>query len=153
MLKHDEYIKFKARSKKHMLHTLSAFHFWGEKVGRIRGQIKEKFGEVRWYAELRCPDSLIDFFSSRSRWYRLYEDTDKPKYLVLDVLNNMSKISPLLLHVLFLYSLFFYNVAHWVAFVKNPDCADDILSSADHSEMIVLKKFFIKLGYILNINN
>jgi hypothetical protein len=154
VLDHDEYIIFKARARKHMPATLLAFIFWGQVIGRIRGQIKEKFGQATWYADLGVPASLheIVYSSDRSSRLTVYNwDPSKGLFFrILDVINNISKLSPLFLCIFVVHKLFFYNVAHWVAIVKNPDCAMDIVECASHPKKILFKKFFIKLGTIIH---
>jgi hypothetical protein len=145
MLKHDEYIAFKQRAKKHIIATLTSFNFWGEQVGRIAGDIKEKFGEARWYADLDRPANIHEIVYLRYP-YRTYnwDPTKGLKFKVLDFLNNMSMMIPFLLYIFVAYRLFFYNVAYWVAFIKNPDCAPDILSSADYPKKILFGRSFAK---------
>lgn len=143
MIRGDEYIEFKERAKTHMRSTINSFEFWGRTVGRIDGQIKDKWGEARWYANLDAPKSLyelvcIDGHRSTYRW----NPTKGLKFQVLDVVNNMSKFFSILLYVFVLYRLFFYNVAYWVAIAKNPKCASDIVWAADYPKRILFGKQF-----------
>jgi hypothetical protein len=138
MLKDHEYAAFKQRSKKHTRSTLSTIYFWGMKIGRIEGQLKDKWGEVRWYAKLDAPSSIHDLiyvgeFRGKYQW----DPTKGIGYKLLDVINNMSKFFSLLLYVFVLYKLFFYNVAYWVAILKNRDCAHDIIWAADYPKKIL----------------
>lgn len=146
MLKHDEYIKFKEKARKHLPDTLNSFEFWGERVGRIDGDIKDKWGEARWYANLERPRNLYDILY-RPRAYHKYEWSPEKgfKFRVLDIVNNVSSIMIPLMFMFFLYRLLFYNVAYWVAFAKNPDCAKYILSSSDYPRKVILGKQFVKL--------
>jgi len=138
MLKDNEYVAFKQRSKKHSYTTLKTIYFWGMKIGRIEGQIKEKWGEVRWYAKLDAPSSIHDLiyigeFRGKYQW----DPTKGIGYKLLDVINNMSQFFSLLLYVFVLHRLFFYNVAYWVAIMKNRDCAHDIVWAADYPKKIL----------------
>lgn len=151
MLKHDKYIAFRNRSRKHMLATLNSFHFWGERIGRIDGDIKEKFGETRWYARLDRPSCIYEviYLPGPYENYR-WNPTVGVKNKVLDALNNVSSMTPILMYLFLFYRIFFYNVAHWIAFAKNPDCARDIISSSDHPNKIIFKWLFLKISDYLN---
>jgi hypothetical protein len=143
MISDKDYIAFKERSRKHSSSTLKAFEFWGMKVGRIEGQIKSKWGETRWYAKLDAPESLHDIvyvqeFRDKYNW----DPTKGQKYRILDIINNMSKFFSIFLYVFVLYKMFFYNVAYWVAIIKNTDCASDIVWSADYPKKILFGNKF-----------
>ena len=140
MLKHDEYIEFKQRSRKHMIKTLDSFEFWGERVGRIRGDIKEKWGEARWYAELG-PSSLFELINVDSVY--TWHPEDSLKHKILNTLNNMSISLILFAYLTIAYKFVFYNIAYISAMAKNPDCARDILLPSDYPKRIVLAKPFI----------
>ena len=141
MLKHDEYVKFKDRSKKHMPHTLSSFEFWGRKVGRIDGQIKSKWGEACWYANLDKPNSLYDLiYVDEHRSDYKWDPSISTANAVLDFINNLSKFFGVLFYVFILYKVFFYNVAYWIAIAKNKDCASDIVWSASYPNKIIFGK-------------
>lgn len=138
MMNDKEYIAFRDRSKKHSSATLNALYFWGMKVGRIEGQIKSKWGEIRWYAKLDAPSSIHDLiYVNEFRGKYQWDPTKGIGYKLLDVVNNISKFFSLLLYVFVLYKLFFYNVAYWVAIYKNKDCAHDIVWAADHPKKIL----------------
>ena len=47
---------------KHIKYTLKSFYFWGNKIGLIGGQIKEKYGECRWYADIYGIKCLHNIF-------------------------------------------------------------------------------------------
>lgn len=153
MIKDDQYIAFKERSKKHMSATLNSFQFWGMRVGRINGQIKSKWGETRWYADLNPPTCLYEIIHVSEFGMRDGYKWDPSKGAVnksLDVINNMSKFFSIMLYVFALYKLFFYNVAYWVAILKNRDCASDIVWSADHPSKILLGKKYADVVYKRN---
>jgi len=136
MLKHDQYVFFKERSRRHMIATLRSFEFWGEKIGRIRGDIKEKYGEARWYADLG-PSSLFELINV-SAAYR--QPKESVKFKLLNMLDYISVNLFFLRYFVIFYKLLFYNVAYTVAMLKNPDCAKDIVFSADHPKKILLAK-------------
>lgn len=149
MMKADEYIDFKNRSRKHMGKTLRSIEFWGSYVGRIGGQSKDKWGEVRWYANLDKPTSIYEVINPNDRYYK-WDPSRSFKYAALDFINNISKFFSILLYVFVLYKLFFYNVAYWVAIAKNPDCASDIVWSADSPRKILFGK---KMAMIMHRRN
>lgn len=153
MLKHDAYVKFKDRSKKHMNTTLNSFEFWGRKVGRIDGQIKSKFGEVRWYANLDRPNSIYEIIHVDEYTMYRWDPSKSRTNAVLDSINNFSKFFTVLLYMFVLYKLFFYNVAYWVAFFKNRDCAADILYAADYPNKILLGKRAASIAEARNKDN
>lgn len=153
MIKGDEYIDFRDRSKAHMRSTLAAFEFWGNRVGRINGQIKDKWGEARWYAELGAPSSLYEIVHVNQYPFRdeyKWDPTTSRVNKFLDVLNNSSKLLFFLLYIFALHKLFFYNVAYWVAIAKNPKCASDIVWAAHHPKKIIFGKWFALLIHKLN---
>lgn len=146
MMSHDEYISFKQKSRKHMLTTLRCFEFWGERVGRIDGDIKDKWGEPRWYAVLERPRNLYEIIY-RPRAYHTYQWSPEKgfKFRLLDIINNMSRLMIPLMFLFLLHRLIFYNVAYWVAIAKNPDCAPYIVSAADYPRRILLGRQFASL--------
>jgi hypothetical protein len=151
MLNEDQYVAFRERAKKHLPSTLDSFEFWGRKVGRIRGQVKSKWGEARWYAELSSPKSLHDLIYVGEYDYKYKWDPTKGfNYKLLDILNNMSKFLNFIFYVMIPYKLFFYNVAYLVAIAKNPDCAADIIWSADHASKILMSKKMASIAYEKN---
>ena len=149
MMKADEYVHFKNRSRKHMSQTLNSFRFWGATIGRIDGDIKDKWGEVRWYANLERPQSIYEVINLNHRYYG-WDPTKSKVNAVLDTINNLSKFFSILLYVFILHRLFFYNVAYWVAIAKNPDCAADIVWAADYPRKILFGK---KMAMIMHTRN
>ena len=123
---------------KHLDYTFKCFRFWGNKIGCISGQIKEKYGEPRWYAGIGYISSLHDIFKAGHHYYR-WGPAQGGKYIVLDFLNNWSKflfgLWPIRKLTLY-WQLFFYNVAYWLPMLKYPGQAYEILVSGDHSELI-----------------
>lgn len=123
---------------KHLAYTFKCFRFWGGTVGLIGGQIKEKFGEARWYAGIGCIDSLHSIFKVGHHYYR-WSPEQGTKYIVLNFLDNWSKFFFRLwpIRKLTLYwQLLFYNVAYWLPMLKYPGQAYEILTSGGAPELI-----------------
>lgn len=150
MLDHNQYVKFKNRSKKHMPDTIDSFEFWGRRVGRIGGQIKSKWGEARWYANLDRPSCIYDLINVSEDHRYKWDPSLSTANAVLDFINNVSKFFGILFYVFVIYKLFFYNVAYWVAILKNRDCTSDIVWSADHPSKILFGK---KMAMIVHEQN
>lgn len=119
---------------KHVGTTLTIFYRWS-KIGFIGGQIKEKFGSIRWYADLGRIDSIHDIFKAghvRYRWCALEHPTK-------DFLNNLSKYFFRLRPVRLLsikYQILIYNIAYRLALRASPGYETEILSSCDHSSIV-----------------
>ena len=75
---------------KHLHLTFKCFYFFGRKIGCIGGDIKEKWGEPRWYAHIRSIDSIHDIFKVGHVAYR-WSPEQGVKYVMLDFLNNLSR--------------------------------------------------------------
>jgi hypothetical protein len=104
-------------------------YFWGNKVGRIPGQMKEKFGELRWYAGIGGADSLHDLVKHGHVAFRW-----SPRgHFFMSWLNNVSKayISPLS-YLFYKYKCFMYGFAYYMACKKYPNVKDEILGCVDH---------------------
>ncbi len=135
-----EYLALRDKGRKHMITTLKCFEFWGQRVGRINGDIKNKWSEARWYADLGS-SSLFELLNVDVVYK---SDPDKGfRYRVLDTANRISINLFLFRYMVILYKLFFYNVAYTAAMLKNPEHARDIVLSADHRNKIILAKPFI----------
>jgi hypothetical protein len=137
MINNKEYVAMRERSRKHLVETLGAFEFWGEKVGRIQGDIKDKWSEARWYADLG-PSSLFELINVDAN-YRWQPDKSRLNKF-MHMLNLASTNFFIFAYFTILYKLFFYNLAYTIAMVKNPDCAKDIFFSADYTRKIILGK-------------
>lgn len=146
MLKHDQYQIFRNKARKHMRQTLDSFEFWGQKIGRIEGDIKEKFNESRWYAYLYRPFCLWDFLNLNRHFKVDYDWRPEKsfKLMCLDIINNMSAFMFYFMFLLYIHKLIFYNVAYWVAMLKNPDCAHYILYASDYPSKVIFGRSFAR---------
>jgi hypothetical protein len=116
--------------------VLDTLDFWGYRVGRIGGQIKEKYGSIRWYADIRGANSLHDIVKAGHAGFRWGADDN----FFMSLLNNFSKayISPFSF-LIFKYRCFMYGLAFYIAWHKCPNIKDEILSAADHDEFLFKK--------------
>ena len=103
---------------------------YGRGYGRIGGQIKEKFGGVRWYASL-------GYLSLHGLIYPSYNYSKFPQWLwVADIKYITPFLQFFFSKPFFAYQKFWYNYAYQKCLKKHPHLRDEILSSADHSELI-----------------
>lgn len=119
----------------HVSRTLRIFYRWA-KIGCIGGQIKEKYGTIRWYASMTTIDNLHDIFKAGHVAYR-WDPVDHP---ILDFINNMSIMFFKLdaIQVLsFRYKVLIYNIAYRIAIKASPGYEAQVMSSCDHHELIV----------------
>jgi hypothetical protein len=122
--------------------AIDVLDFWGCTVGRIGGQMKEKFGSIRWYADIHGANSLHDIVKPGHAGFRWGADDS----FFMSWLNNVSKayISPLSWFV-FKYRCFMYAFAFHMACKKCPTIKDKILSAADEDELLFKKdRLFIE---------
>jgi hypothetical protein len=119
---------------KHIGTTIDIFYKCAD-IGFIGGQIKEKYGTIRWYADLRPIGSLHDIFKAGHvayRWCAL-------EHPVKDFFNNMSKyffkLKPII-YMTFYYKVLIYNVAYRLALYRSPGYEKEILNSCEHDEMV-----------------
>lgn len=126
---------------KHINPTLDSFRFWGNKIGFIGGQIKSKWGECRWYANLNGITCLHDIFKVGHHYYR-WDPGQGGVYILLDFLNNLSRLFfgfPGVRRLTAKWQILFYNIAYWNAMLKFPDRAYEIICNGDYDELIWFK--------------
>lgn len=101
--------------------------------GLIGGQIKEKFGSIRWYAQIAPVKSLHDIVKNGHYFYR-YGADDAP---VMNFLDNVSRfyLRPFT-KLIFHYQKFMYAYAYRKAIEKFPDITEEILASCDHNRLL-----------------
>ena len=103
---------------------------YGWKYGRLGGQIKEKYGTLRYYAN-------FGWFSLHTLIYPGYCYCQFPKWLWhLDHSKPMRFLYKFLERPFFMWQKYWYNKAYQVALKKHPHLRAEILSSADHLELI-----------------
>jgi hypothetical protein len=139
---------------RHVGYTLKCFRKYGHDIGLIGGQIKEKYGECRWYAQPGSGvHSLHDIFKTGHVAYR-WCPSRGGKYILIDFLNNLSMFyfSFWPIKKFFIYwQLFWYNVAYWLPMLKYPGQAYNILVEGDGPNLIWFGKRYarymgLKLG-------
>ena len=116
--------------------AINVLEFWGHDVGRIGGQMKEKFGSIRWYADVNGANSLHDLVKVGHVSFRWGAED----HFFLNWFNNLSKayISPLSWFV-FKYKCFMYGFSFYMACKKCPKIKADILSAADDDQYLFKK--------------
>ena len=131
---------------KHLSFTLKCFRFWGHDVGCIMGDIKEKYGEARWYANIDSIKDLHGIVKSGHYYFR-WDPSQGGVYVLLNILNNWSKFLfrfwPIR-KATFYWKLFFYNVAYWLPMLKYPGQAYEILHAGDCAELIWFGKKYAR---------
>lgn len=107
--------------------------FWGRKIGRIGGQIKEKWGEIRWYTNIVAPEKLSDLVYP-GYYYYVWSAEKKPILNVIDQMSivYMRPLRPLLLA----YKRFFYAYAYRKAIRKFPHITEEILACCGWPELL-----------------
>jgi len=122
----------------HTFYALKSFRFWGNKVGFISGDMKEKWGEPRWSANITGVDNLYKIFNVGYYYYR-WSPEQSPKYFILNTLNNWSmfffRVWPVWILTLW-YQTFFYNVAYWIPMIRHHKKAYSIYCEADWKELL-----------------
>ena len=131
---------------KHLDYTFKCFRFWGRNIGRISGDIKEKYGEARWYGSISSINDLHHIVKYGHYYYR-WDPSQGGVYIILDILNNWSKfffcLWPIRKITLY-WKLFFYNIAYWLPMLKYPGQAYEILHAGDYPELIWLGEKYAK---------
>lgn len=106
----------------------NTIEFISNTFGRFGGQVKEKFGTVRFYA--RFHSQLHDLFYPRHyyiRWGRFGQFLD-------DVyMRTVAKYTTPAIHV---WQHFVYRWAYKIAAIRNPMIYNEIYSMADHHELL-----------------
>lgn len=129
---------------KHTFFAIRCFNFWGKKVGRIGGQVKEKWGEPRWYASLRGFRCLYDVTHPNYAGYWWSPERGKKEFM-LDFINNVSRFyfnNYIVIKLSIWYQILFYNIAYWIAMLRYPSLAHDVYSNADWPELIFMGSKF-----------
>jgi hypothetical protein len=108
-------------------------YFWGNRLGRIGGQMKEKFGELRWYASFGKPSQLHDIVKHGHVAFRWGPE----EHFFMCWLNNVSKayiviVAPLI----FKYQKFMYGFAYHMACKRFPNIKAEVLGCVDHEELL-----------------
>jgi hypothetical protein len=117
--------------------AINEIYFWGNKVGRIGGQIKEKYGEVRWYAHVYGAERLSDLIYPGYHYYQ-WPAHRKPMYNIIDQVSSIY-MRPFK-RLTFQYQKFFYAFAYRMAIKKYPHVADEIIACVDHKELLFKKE-------------
>lgn len=109
-------------------------YFWkvSRRYGRLGGQIKEKYGTVRFYAS-------FGYYSLHSLIFPgyVYKHKSFPKWLwKLDIYYISPFINKVFGKVLVKYQKFVYNYMYQQALKKWPHLEAEILTSADYPEFI-----------------
>lgn len=112
--------------------VLSIFYKYSKR-GLIGGQIKEKFGSIRWYAELRPVRQLHDITKNGHYYYRYGADR-RP---VMNFIDNVSRpyLRPFT-KLIFKYQKFMYAYAYRQALKQFPEIAENIMASCDHNRFL-----------------
>jgi len=130
-------IEWKQRTK-HINPTLESFSFWGNKIGCIGGQIKDKWSECRWYANIIGIECLHDILKTGHVYYR-WNPGEGALDVLLDFINNISRFFfslPGIKRATLYYQILFYNIAYWSAMLKFPDRAYEIFINAEYEEIL-----------------
>lgn len=107
--------------------------FWGRRIGRIGGDMKEKWGELRWYATLGTPERISDILYPGYYYYQWPADKEP----FLNIIDQISIVYLRPLKPLFkAYKRFFYGYAYRRAVKKFPRVNAEILSCCEHPELL-----------------
>lgn len=111
----------------------SKINYWGYKIGRINGQIKEKYGEIRWYAYLHNVEKISDLVFPGFIYYQWPADRTPIKH-VFDLVSTV--YMRLLKYPIYYYQRFFYGFAYRQAIKAAPLLYREILISCDHEKLL-----------------
>jgi hypothetical protein len=108
-------------------------YFWGNRLGRIGGQLKEKYGEIRWYVHLNAPHDLHDIVKHGHAAFRWTPS----RHPFLCFINNLSKayIYPVR-YLFYKYRVFMYGFAYHRACKKYPGLRKEILMCSDAKQLL-----------------
>lgn len=112
--------------------VISLFYKYAKR-GLISGDMKEKYGTIRWYAEIRPIRRLHDI-TKRGHYYYRYGADDKPFMNFLDNL-SMSYLRPFT-RLIYQYQKFMYGYAYRQAIRKFPTITEEILASCEHRDLL-----------------
>ena len=133
---------------KHTRDALDSFRFWGETVGRIGGDMKEKWGSPRWSADIIGFKDLHSIVKPGWYFYQWSPERSKTAF-ILDILNNWSTFILrlwLVSYTTFLWQKLFYNIAYAIPMIKNYKMAYSIYIEADWPELLYLEKYAYYMG-------
>lgn len=103
---------------------------YATKYGRLGGQIKEKYGTIRFYAH-------FGNFNLHTLIYPGYCYPQFPTWLwKLDNNKHIGKIYNIVNYPFVIWQKFWYNYAYQKCLKKHPHIRRAILNSADHVELI-----------------
>lgn len=108
-------------------------YFWGQKIGRVGGQLKEKYGTIRWYAEPRGARELHDLVYPGYAYFQWRANTHPVMYTI----NKVSAVYFRLLDPLIrVYKRFFYAYAYHRAVKKFPHLYREILCCCEEDDIL-----------------
>jgi hypothetical protein len=106
-------------------------HFWAWRIGRVGGQLKEKFGTLRYYCQFSDGTLQSLMYPGYARivhpWF--YWNIDVP------IVQRIAKYTGLL-YLIHKYQAFFYRLAYKKAVAKYPHIRDEILVDAGAQELV-----------------
>lgn len=107
--------------------------FWGKQVGRIGGDLKEKYGTIRWYTNPGGVERLYELTHPGYYGY-FWGAEDKPVWNVID---NMSYVYIRFLNPLIkVYKRFFYAYAYHRAVKAFPELYQEILACCECDKLL-----------------
>jgi hypothetical protein len=111
----------------------SIIRFYGKQLAGIGGDLKEKYGSIRWYARISKPLSLHDVVKAGHVAYR-WNPLHHP---VLNFIDNLSKFyMPVVGLIIFEYRKLMYGLAYHRACKAFPHIRSEILMDADWEELL-----------------
>lgn len=108
-------------------------YFWGKKVGRNAGQLKDKFGEIRWYCNPGGAERLYDLTHPGYAGYWWGSDVNPFMYFVDNLSYTYIRPFKPLIRA---YKRFFYAYAYHKAVKKFPELYPEILSCCEADELL-----------------
>ena len=105
--------------------------WWSTKIGRFGGQIKEKYGTLRFYAFF-SDGTLYSVCKPGYYYYRWPHQVHKFDLYVIRRITNFLGIRWLITR----WQYFIYNLAYQRAIKKYPHIREEILQNADYLELI-----------------
>ena len=113
--------------------AIDEIYYWGKKVGRIGGDLKEKYGTVRWYTYPTGVYKISELIFPGYVYYQWGADR-KPYHNIFDQVSSiyMRPFKPLI-HK---WKRFFYAFAYNRAVKKFPHIKEEILVCTDYPELL-----------------
>ena len=111
--------------------AIRIIYFWTHNFGRLGGQLKEKFGGVRFYVFFS--DGTIHSLVKVGHYY--YRWSKWVRWVDYNIIANIMKYGGLL-YLLHKWQRFIYRFAYKRAVARYPHLRDEILVDADLQELV-----------------